>query len=228
MKIIKSLFLCSVVIFAIPSVVNAQFWQDDLSFNLDFTYASKYMWHGFDTFGGNGAFQPSATAQYKDLYVGVWAAYPDSSGFEDVVELDYYIGYDHSFLEDQMYAVDVSLLYTYFDFPNTDSSGDAQEIAIGFSMPQLIPLGDSYLVPNYTLYYNFDGIPSKADIDEGWFHDFGLAYDILLPASPLIQEEQALSLAWMLTYNDGAYGVDSGLSHSTIQALLPGNGTNFI
>lgn len=174
------------------------------------------MWHGFDLFDGHGSFQPSATVQYQNMYVGVWAAVPDSSGFEDVSELDYYMGYDHSFLEDQTYAVDVSLLFTYFDFPNTDSSGDAQEMALGFSFPQLIPLWDSYLVPNYSVCYNFDGFPSKADIDEGWFHDVGLSYNIALPESALTQEEQTLSLAWSLSFTDGAYGTDAGLSHSTV------------
>jgi hypothetical protein len=197
------------------NIASSQSILDDLSTTVDFTYGSKYMWHGFDVFDDHGAFQPSVTVQYKDLYVGVWASLPDSNGFEDLQELDYYIGYDHSFLEDERYAIDVSILYTYFDFPK-DSSAEAQEFGFGFSMPQLIPVGDSFLVPSYMAYFNTEGFSSNNSTEDGWFHDFGLSYSYTLPATPITQEEQTLDLEWMITYNDGAYGTDAGFSHTVV------------
>lgn len=194
--------------------VYAQDFLEELSTTFDFTYGSKYMWHGFDVFDDHGGFHPSVTVQYHNLYVGVWAALPSTSGFEDLQEIDYYIGYDHSFLEEERYAIDVSILYTYFDFPN-DSSIEAQEFGFGFSMPQLIPLGDSFLVPGYMAYFNTEGFSSNNPTEDGWFHDVGFSYSLLLPASPVTQEEQTLDIGWMVTYNDGAYGTDAGFSHTT-------------
>ncbi len=214
-KTLSSFFLFVIMLLGSTGNSYSQSWRDDLSATFDFTYASKYMWHGFDIFNDHGSFQPSLTIQYQNFYAGVWAALPDSSGFENLKEIDYYIGYDHSFLSEERYAIDVSLLYTYFDFPN-DPSVEAQELAWGISLPQLIPLGESNLVPSYMGYYNTEGFTSNNVTDNGWFHDFGLSYSISLPSSPVTQDDQSLDLEWFITYNDGAFGTDSGFSHTEI------------
>ncbi len=216
MKIVENLWLSILIVIAIQLNATAQSWREDLSATLDFTYGSRYMWHGFDVFDDHGSFQPSLTLQYQNLYVGIWAALPDSSGFEEVTELDYYLGYDHSFFEENRYAMEVSLLYTYFDFPNDSSDVEAQEIAFGVSFPQLIPIGPSFLVPGYMAYFNAEGFSSNNLTDEGWFHDFGLSYSYPLPEIPVTQEEQSLDLEWVTTYNDGAFGTDAGFSHTTV------------
>ena len=61
-----------------------------------------------------------------------------------------------------------------------------------------------------------DFVQSNSNIDESWFHDVGLSYNIALPESALTQDEQSLSLAWSLSFTDGAYDTDAVLSHSTI------------
>ncbi len=193
---------------------------EDLDITLDFTYATKYMWHGYDVFDGNGSFQPSIDFAYMGFYTGVWAAYPDTSGYEDLTEVDLYLGYGYTFFEEEQYALDTSITYTYFAFPKASHKADldAQEIALSTSMPNLIPLGPSSLVPSYTMYYLWDGVQGETPNFDGFYHTFGLSYDIPIPALIPEQEEQAISLMWDITYNDGPFDTDSDWSYSTVGA----------
>jgi hypothetical protein len=187
----------------------------DVDITLDFTYASKYMWHGYDVFNGDGSYMPSIELGTNGFYVGFWAAFPSSSGYEDLTEFDYYVGYGYTFFEDQTYALETSITYTYFDFPKTASAADASELALSFSMPNLLPLGPANLVPSYTMYYDFEGIDST-NFDDGFFNTFGLSYS--LPITPFLegQEEQALDFGFDITHDDGVYGAKSGWSYATI------------
>ncbi|RJP31381.1 MAG: hypothetical protein C4527_07990 [Candidatus Omnitrophota bacterium] len=191
---------------------------EELGINLNFTYASKYMWHGYDIFGGNGAFQPSINFDYMGFIAGIWASYPDTSGSEDLSEIDLYIGYGRTFFEEESYAVDATILYTYFTFPKVSHKAnlDAQEVDFIISMPNLIPLGPASLVPSYALGYLWDGVQGETPHFDGFYHIFGLSYDIPVPALIPEQEEQAISLKWDIAYNDGPFNTDSDWSYSTI------------
>jgi hypothetical protein len=214
-KVLLSLFVIPVLFCSVPAKA-AEIGDFEVDVTLDFTFASKYMWHGYDIFDGNGSYMPSVDFGMYGFNVGFWAAYPAVSGYEDLTEFDYYISYGHSFFEDEQYAIDASIGYTYFNFPKT-SGFDASELAFGIAFPNLIPIGPSTLVPSYTLYYDFDGFDSDqlGEID-GVFNTFGLAYS--LPFKPFFewQEEQALDFMFDITYDDGVYGADSGWSYSTI------------
>lgn len=193
---------------------------EELGITTEFEYVSKYLWKGYDVLDDHGAWQPSLTLDYMGFYVGVWGSFATSSGFTDADELDYYVGYARSFFEEEWYAIDADLAWYYYDYPHSDSHAgddgisDSQEIVLALSMPNLIPLGPSNLVPSYTVGYNWDGIQSKEDVDNGWIHTFGLAYDIPIPALIPDQEEAAISLGWEISYNDGMFESDSGWSHS--------------
>lgn len=194
----------------------------ELVITLDATYATQYIWHGYDLLKDDtGAWQPSITLSWMGFYLGVWGSWADESGYVDSDELDYFIGYEHRFLGEKRYALDMSVGYTYLDFPRSDSvSGydgiaDAQEVALSVSMPNLLPLGPSSLVPSYVAYFEWDGIQNSDDLDEGWIHKIGLDYDIFFPALITDQEEQALSLSWEIKYNEGILGSDPDWSHTT-------------
>lgn len=188
---------------------------EELSISTDFTFASKYVWHGYDIFDDHAAFQPSIHLDYRGFFGGVWGAWPAGSGFEELTELDLYFGYAFSLFEEKPYALDIFSSYTYFVYPKTNSLGDVQELALGISMPQLINIGPSYLVPSYTVFYDWDGVQSEIHIDNGWFHTLGLSY--ALPASIFLKNdtEQTIDFSCDITYNEGVFGSDSGWSHST-------------
>ncbi|MBD3268349.1 hypothetical protein GF373_16910 [bacterium] len=183
--------------------------------NFDFTYASKYLWRGYDYYADHGAFQPSITMDYEGFYLGVWGSWPSASGYEDWTEMDYYGGYSHLFFPDDRHALSTDLSYTYFDYVKMSNDEDAQEIMLILSMPNLLPLGPGTVIPSYTLAYDWHGVQGGGHIDDGWFHIFGLAYDFPFQALIPEQEEQYLSLAVDTTYNDGAYGSEPALSHTT-------------
>ncbi len=189
---------------------------EPLDINLDFTYASNYMWHGMDIYNDHGAFQPSVRVDYRGAYASIWGSIPDSSGFDDLTEIDWIVGYNYTFFEESPYAVEADLGYTYFSYPKTGSDFDAQETALSVSFPNLIPLGSSSLVPGYAIFYDWDGVQSEDKIDNGWFQTFSLNYDFPIPTIIPDQEEQALTLYSDLTYNDGAFETDSGWSHATV------------
>ncbi|MBD3268171.1 hypothetical protein GF373_16020 [bacterium] len=215
-KVLFSILVMPLLLtFAMP-VLSADIGGAEIDITADFTYATKYMWHGYDIFDGHGAYMPSIDFGYQGFNVGFWAAYPSSSGYEDLTEFDYYISYGRSFFEDQVYAVDASVGYTYFDFPKT-SGFDASEVFLSVAFPSLIPIGPSTLVPSYTMYYDFEGFDSDQLTNiEGFYNTFGLSYS--LPIKPFLkdQEEQSLDFMFDITHDDGVYGAQSDWSYSTI------------
>ena len=49
------------------------------------------------------------------------------------MEIDLFAGYGRIFFEEERYAIDAWISYTYFAYPRTNSDGDAEEIGAGFS-----------------------------------------------------------------------------------------------
>ena len=190
--------------------------DETIGVTADFTYGSKYLWHGYDILDDRTAFQPSLKVDYNGFFAGVWGSWAGSSGFEGLTEVDLFAGYERSFFEEDWYALDSWISYTYFIYPKVNNDIDAQELGLGFAMPNLLPLGESALVPSYSIYYDWAGVQSSDKIDNGWFQVWGLSYSLPVPALIPSQETQAIDLSWDITYNDGVFGSDSCWSHSTI------------
>ena len=209
------------VLLCAASVAQAQ--QADearLGVDLDLTWVSKYIWHGFDLFADKAAFQPSVNIDLwgSGFSVNYWASIPGSSGLVNATEYDYTIAYDRSLFEGEKYATDVTANYIYYDFPHEpDTAADTQELGVGFAWPNILPAG---LVPSY---YVGKIWASKSDSDlggnvGGFIHVFGLAYDLTVPGFLPDTSEQILSLTADMTYNDG-YGsatADHDWSHATL------------
>ena len=126
-----------------------------LGIDVDTTFVSKYIWHGFDLLDDKGAFQPSVNVDLwgTGLSVNFWGSIPLSAGYSssggfsrvDATELDYTIAYDCTIFDDEAYATDVTTNWIYYDFIDQASrTGDAQEFGLGFSWPNICPFG---LVP---------------------------------------------------------------------------------
>lgn len=188
----------------------------DVGFNLDFTYASKYMWHGYDTFGGHGGLMPSAKVSAYGFTLGAWSAFPDSSGYDRLTEVDYFLSYAHTFFEKEKYALATSLGYTYLSYPKVRNTvvPDTSEMAFSIGLPNLLTIGPANLVPSYTGYYEFDGIDST--IDDGFFHTFALAYSLPVPAFLPEQESQTIDFTYDITYGDGPFGAIPNWSYTTL------------
>ncbi len=190
---------------------------EELGVTFDFTYASKYLWHGIDVFNDHGAYQPAVMFNFRNYFAGVWGSWPAASGSEGWKELDLFIGFTRPFFEEETFAVNTKFDYWYVSHPSTDSNRDVQQLSATFSMPNMFPIGPSSLVPSYSIFHISEGIQKEKTINNGWFQTLGLSYDF--PISPLLpdQEKQAITASWDINFNDGVFGGDSGLSHSTLK-----------
>ena len=213
-------FLTAVVLFSFFGTAIAQ--DGDLDVTLDMTWVSKYIWRGFDLMDNKASFQPSVNV---DLYntgfsFNVWSAQPGSSGSGgqstvNAEEFDYTITYSNSVYEGNWYAMDYAVSWVYYDFPDQpDNAADAQEFNFAFAWPEICPLGT---VPHYTYvaFWPAQGGGPARDIG-GFFHIFGLGYDLALPGFLPNNPEQVLSFSWDIVYNDGAglSNVDHDWSHT--------------
>ena len=223
-KAVYNKFRCIILLLGIsilpwvPFPVHAfEVGSQKIDATLDFTYATQYMWHGYDMYpDDHGAFQPSVKFEWNGFYTTLWGSWADESGFTNASELDYIVGWNKTFWEDNYYALSLNTWWNYFDYYNDHTGLESQEIALSLSLPNLIPLGPSKLVPHYTLYYDFDAFDAAKTLKDGFFHEFGLDYAIPIPALIPDQKEQAISLGWQVTYEDDVYvGVKSGFSHTT-------------
>lgn len=186
-----------------------------LGVKVDATYVSKYIWRGYDLFNGRAAFQPSVDVDLFQTGFGlnVWSSIPCGSGAnQDATEVDYTVSYGTSFFKDEVYTVELSFNYAYYDFPRVSAEyiPDTEEIGAGISFPKLITLGESNLVPGYyvgRLWANKENL--GIDI-EGMYHVFSLSYD-----TPVPQTDLALTWSWDIAYNDGLFGSDNDWSHTT-------------
>ncbi len=220
MKRILLLVTISVAVAAGVGMADEQLDKSkDLKLSLDMTYATQYIWRGFDLFKSKGAFQPSINV---DLYgsgfsFNVWSAQPIGSGNENAKEIDYTVKYANSLAKGERLQTDWAVSWVYYDvYDNASKNADGSEFNVAFDWPKIFGGG---LSPHYMFAYYY---PPKGGGDvqccTGFFHIMGLSYALptpdLIPNNP----DQAITFGWDITYNDGACGkvgspVDSDWSH---------------
>ena len=195
---------------------------DDLTITLESSYASKYLWMGYDVFSDDGgAFQPSVNFDWNGLFVGAMGSFADESGHQSQERLDYYGGYGRRWFEDDIYALDTLVSVTFYDglhggsSAGTRSTSDLLEMGFGMFMPKLIPLGSSYLIPSYSLFYESDEFrDDEARPDRGWLQKFDVSYNLPIPALIPEQENQFIQFDCNIMYNDGILDSDPSWSHT--------------
>ena len=188
-----------------------------------FTFAGKYMWRGFDVYyNDDPAFQPSINFDIFDsgFSFNVWGstALDNRDDHEELDEVDYTLAYGFTLFPDDPYAMEVSLNFIYYAYPQLHgTSGDVLELGGGISMPNLFPIGESAIVPSY-----YGAWLHEADEDEeigplgGGYHKIALGYDWLVPALIAEQETQAISFTADIHYTDGYFDLDADFTHSTV------------
>lgn len=198
----KKGILLAIVILLIASAF-AQAQENKLGVTLDVTYASRYIWRGFDRYSNNdGAIRPSIDLDFYGTGFGFKVLYSTAvgGGHVDGDEVDFTIYYDNTFWGGETYATDYKVGWTCYSHPHRPRAA-AQEFFGSFSWPNVFPLG---IVPNYTVVkmWPSTGNPdvTNAYTGSGWFHILGLGYDWVVPELA----NQVLKLSADLVYNDGA------------------------
>jgi hypothetical protein len=205
------LFLTAIVIL---SITGAGFAAGDgeLGVTLDTTWVSKYIWRGIDRLDDKAAFQPSIDL---DLFgtgfsANVWTSQAGASknggniSTVDAEEWNYSLAYNNTINEGDTTAVNYSVWYRFYDFPDMASKdADAQEVALAVSLPNICPGG---VVPSYAAIRMWNSKSGGAASGlGGWIHVFALNYGLVIDGF-----EPTIDLGWDLTYNDGA-GVGGGV-----------------
>ncbi len=217
----KVILLTAVILLSATTFVQAQ--DGELTGTLDLTWASQYMWRGFEFFGEDGAIQPSIDLDLYGTGLGLKVLWSKGmgSGNEIVERLDFTLYYGNTLYEYETYATDYQIGWMHYNFPDgpirgTSRSMDFQEFFATLSWPEICPEG---VVPSYTIIKMWPSKERAALADySGWLHILGVEYDLpvegLLPDIP----EQILHLSAAMVYNDGVNmrtsAADSDWSHA--------------
>jgi hypothetical protein len=175
-KILYSL-LAVVVFTSFVSVAAAQ----EMNASLETTFMSKYMWHGFESFGNKAGTSADFKVELGDsgLYFGTEYMTPNSSGSVNVNSFDnhpdiagslvdrakfiYYAGYKFNLFEVETFNTALDFTYKYHDYYRISSTVlDQQEFNLLAEWPDLIGGG---LVPYYQATYLSDGDGGKSIYD---------------------------------------------------------------
>jgi hypothetical protein len=181
--------------------------KSTLGITLDTAYVSRYIWRGFDCYPNNhSATQPSVNF---DIYqtgfgINIWSSMANGSGFEDFKELDYTLYYYNTFFKDLPFATDYTFGWIYYSYPGISrKTANMQEAFATLSWPNICPIG---IIPKYTAACLWAAESNSGVRDNGgWFHIFGLGYDLYLPAVLKNTDKQIVHLSVETVYNDSAY-----------------------
>ena len=198
-----------------------------LGVTADLTLASKYMTDGFNVGDNHAAYMPSLAVDTKvpGFYLQFWSALPMERNRQQYDEYDFMARYSHDFFGGSPLKLNLHGYYDYWVYPHdaytTDKNGATiaaqskrgQKVHAGVSLLELLPVLGSHLVPSYNYYYWF---PDQKDLFQaGAHHELALSYTHALPVFIPGAKQQDVTLGGSLNYHDGAFGVDSGWSHTT-------------
>lgn len=200
--------------------------------DIDLTYSSLYMEDGFKIGGNHPVFQPSIAVNtpLSGVSVAFWSSLQVDRENQQFDELDLMARYSHNFMQQTSAAFN---LHGYFDYwtypkinvvvPTQDGSNPSEnmhggKLNAGISMTRLIPLWDSFVVPSYNVYYWLYWAQNRIDqFQGGAHHELLLSYYHDLPHFIPGSVEPYAGISGSANYNDGAFGIPSGWSHSVAQ-----------
>jgi hypothetical protein len=198
------------------------------------TYASKYMSDGFKIGGDHSVWEPSAwlTTPLSGVSLMFWSAIQMDRQNQQYDEYDLMVRYSHDFMQRTRWAYNLHGYFDYWTYPKDnvqdptvvgpDSSQNmhGNKLNAGVSMTRLLPLWGSFVVPTYNLYYWLYWAQNRSDLFQGGaHHELMLSYyhDIPKFISGLGIEGQYVGTSWSVNYNDGAFNVQPGWSHTVAQ-----------
>jgi hypothetical protein len=207
---------------------------DEKPFTVDanLTYSSLYMSDGFKIGGDHPVWQPSIamTTPLEGVSVAVWSSLQIDRDNQQYDELDLMIPYAHDFMRNTPYAFNLHGFYDYWTYPKinvvpemSDGSNPTEnmhgnKLHAGVSMTNLIPIEGSHLVPTYNLYYWLYWAQNQRDqFQGGAHHEFQLSYFHDVPRFLPGARFQYVGASGSINYNDGAFNVRPGWSHSVAQ-----------
>lgn len=225
LQIVVSTLLCTIVSFPSKALEKKK-----VGLTADITWASKYLISGFKVGGDDPVWQLAGKLDWYQTGFSFmyWTAIQANRDNKQYDEQDLFLMYSRDFFADNRYAINLHGFYDYWMFPNTepvrDEFGDVtstskkhgNKFQLGLSLPKLIPLADSYVVPSYNVYYlHYYAQDRKDRYLGGTHHELLLEYyrsiRLFIPKATY----QYAGATASTNYHQGDFGVKSGLSHST-------------
>lgn len=188
--------------------------------SVDYTYASRYMTHGFNV-GDTPAHQPSiglSSDKLPGFSFLLWSSLTVDRDKKNADEWDLMFFYNRTILKDKTWAVDFSSYYDYWWYPNlTGIDGEdfrGHKVHAGGSLPNLIPMPEGFsLVPGYNYYF---WTPVSGDqFTSGGLHELVLNLGIPLPLPEAPAVPQSINLKGTTSYHTGFQNV-KGWTHATV------------
>lgn len=189
--------------------------EKDVDVTLSEDFVSRYIWRGQDLYPDNdAAYQPSIDISVPKLLFGsdvslnVWGSFPLHKGHETATELDYTLTFTRSVAD----VFDISVGYTYFDYPKANAKSDVQEpwTSITLNKIPVLPIDVSF-----TVFAGYDFEAVSGGPDEGWYYSWGFNTELPLPSIAVFQNEQTLALGITNWGNDGVAGMKSSSLYAT-------------
>jgi len=133
----------------------------------DVTLTTRYMAHGLDVGGQNlEALQVDAIVPIvKDLAFVAWANFPLDRHFNENDEVDLLFNYKMSSKSKSRFLIAPNGYFDYWFFQNNKCTKDIHgnalnnamlqgfKVNLGISMPNILPIGNTTIVPAYNYYY---------------------------------------------------------------------------
>ncbi|MEZ0393043.1 MAG: hypothetical protein ACAH59_12555 [Pseudobdellovibrionaceae bacterium] len=204
--------------------------KNEMRVTTDITLASKYMLDGFQVGGDHPVWQLAGKVDLYDTGFAfmAWTAIQVERSNKQFDEQDLFLLYSKDFLQDKSYTLNFHGYYDYWMFPNTDPVVDefgetvstsvkqGNKFQLGFSLPKLISIADSFLIPSYNAYHWLYFAQDREDLDQsGTYHELLAEYykptPIFIPGATY----QYAGGTSSINYHEGAFDVDPGWSHST-------------
>lgn len=222
----KVILLIAVILLSTAGLAQAQ--EDKLGVTLGVKYMSRYIWRGFDMYKNNhSAIRPFIDI---DLYgtgfgVNIIHSRGFGSGLENMEKLNYTLYYGNKMFEGETYATKYKVGWVYYSYPDEPRKArDLQEAFATFSWPEICPAG---IVPKYTVIRMW---PAESEANcrnnGGWWHIFGLGYDLTVPGLMPETPEQILHLSVETAYNGSVYAGGDSVDHDWSHAVF-GLSTSF-
>jgi len=185
---------------------------------IDYTYMTKLMDKGGEYYGEKSASLFGLDVNLFDTGFGVCVAQrmANSSGQVGRERLDYKVYYGDSIFDGKPYQTDFSIAWIYHhNYKQSTDNGNTQEYELNLSWKKLLPFG---ITPHYQACYETPSNSGQGNAAAaGWWHVFGLGYDLELPGLLPSQDKQVLHFDASVAYRDGLGGgaVDHDWSHAT-------------
>ncbi|MDH5478315.1 MAG: hypothetical protein OEY50_08290 [Nitrospinota bacterium] len=212
--------LMALVAFIFAGAAGEEAAAGSISFSAKATYASKYVWRGYDVWNNNPAFMPDISLDMDGYYAGIWSAYSIEDGcvdpFGDVCstwdEHDFYVGAYGALWDGSRGATEYDISYTYFQFYRLRDV-DNHEALVTLAHPSL--LGGLFETPPVFYWGVAYGQPVSGAAPSSLWLKAGLKYSLELPAS---KAQMLVETFW----DDGAGSFEApvGFSHVRVGGHL--------